>query len=125
MPATGPRGAAGGAGGGAMAGHRGAAKGAGAAAATGVAARAAVAPAPAGAGAGALRSVRRADLSAEELRGLMARPRIDFTAILDTVKPIVDAVGAEGDAAVLEYTARFDRVELSETVRDPLPASSS
>ncbi|KAI8109073.1 hypothetical protein M9435_005489 [Picochlorum sp. BPE23] len=53
-------------------------------------------------------------LQTEDLAAVLARPRIDFTSILDTVSPIVDAVRTEGDSAVKAYTAKFDRVELNE-----------
>ncbi|CAL8467003.1 g6539 [Coccomyxa elongata] len=60
-----------------------------------------------------LKTYKASELSTADLLALTARPRIDFTSILDTVAPIVDDVRRRGDAAVKDYTARFDRVELS------------
>lgn len=76
-----------------------------------------------------LRTYQYDRLSPSELKSVLARPRIDFTSILNTVAPIVEKVRAEGDAAVREYTAKFDRVNLDavcvriEDLPDPvLPA---
>ncbi|KAJ9519275.1 hypothetical protein QJQ45_017922, partial [Haematococcus lacustris] len=60
-----------------------------------------------------LKLYRYEALSAPEIKALLQRPRIDFTAILNTVTPIVEKVRQEGDVAVREFTAKFDRVELS------------
>ena len=70
-----------------------------------------------------MRTYVERDLTAEERVEVMRRPRVDFTSILDTVKPIVEAVGTRGDAAVREYTSKFDGVDLEAvTVRvDELP----
>lgn len=51
-------------------------------------------------------------MTPSELKAVMARPRIDFTSILNTVSPIVESVRTGGDAAVKEFTAKFDRVAL-------------
>ena len=48
------------------------------------------------------------NLDAEERVEILKRPRVDFTSILGTVAPIVDAVATRGDAAVREYTSKFD-----------------
>jgi len=76
-----------------------------------------------------MRSYQLKDLSDSEIKELLQRPRIDFTSIFDAVRPIVEAVQERGDAAVLEYTERFDRsapsplVELVADMPDPeLPA---
>ena len=53
-------------------------------------------------------------LGAEALERILARPRIDFGSILDTVSPIVEGVRSKGDEAVREYTSKFDRVELAD-----------
>eukprot|EP00271_Cylindrocystis_brebissonii_P009893 TRINITY_DN2546_c0_g1_i5.p1 TRINITY_DN2546_c0_g1~~TRINITY_DN2546_c0_g1_i5.p1 ORF type:complete len:482 (+),score=69.83 TRINITY_DN2546_c0_g1_i5:255-1700(+) len=47
-----------------------------------------------------LRVVRHADLSKEELMKLVARPRIDFSAVFKTVEPIVADVQRRGDEVV-------------------------
>jgi hypothetical protein len=85
----------------------------------------------------ALRTYHLDALSAADVKALLARPRVDFSAILETVRacrrlphrqhsappadgslarlqvrPIVEAVRERGDAAVSEYTARFDGVTL-------------
>ncbi|EIE26673.1 histidinol dehydrogenase [Coccomyxa subellipsoidea C-169] len=60
-----------------------------------------------------LKTYKASELSTGDLLALTARPRIDFTSILDTVTPIVEDVRKRGDAAVKEFTARFDGVDLS------------
>ncbi|GIL52881.1 hypothetical protein Vafri_8644 [Volvox africanus] len=76
-----------------------------------------------------LRSYHYSQLSPAELKQVLARPRVDFTSILNTVAPIVENVRATGDDAVREYTSKFDRVRLdtvcvrTEDLPDPvLPA---
>ncbi|CAN0870197.1 Histidinol dehydrogenase, chloroplastic [Linum grandiflorum] len=64
----------------------------------------------------AMKSYRLSDLSRVEVNGLKARPRIDFTSIFTVVNPIVDDVRTGGDAAVKEYTAKFDKVNLDSVV---------
>ncbi|KAG2425997.1 hypothetical protein HXX76_013368 [Chlamydomonas incerta] len=66
-----------------------------------------------------LRTYQYSKLNPAELKQVLARPRIDFTSILNTVSPIVENVRTNGDAAVREYTAKFDRVNL-ETVCVPI-----
>ncbi|KAJ2851267.1 trifunctional histidinol dehydrogenase [Coemansia brasiliensis] len=56
------------------------------------------------------------DLSPAESTALLQRPIIDSEEIMGRVRPIVDAVRANGDAAVLEFTAKFDRVKLDHVV---------
>lgn len=51
-------------------------------------------------------------LGREELAAVVARPRIDFASIMQTVAPIVEDVRLRGDEAVRDYTRRFDGVEL-------------
>ncbi len=88
------------------------------------------------------------DLKGKDLQHVMARPRIDFESILHTVcnhcklvdvvtlcssadlnsqmsvqvQPIVQAVKDQGDAAVKQYTEKFDRVQL-DTVCLPIEVS--
>ncbi|CAO1621887.1 unnamed protein product [Parajaminaea phylloscopi] len=57
------------------------------------------------------------DLSAEQKAALLKRPAIKSEATMELVRPIIKAVKDRGDAAVLELTAKFDRVQLKETVR--------
>ncbi|KAI8325270.1 hypothetical protein GQ54DRAFT_295528 [Martensiomyces pterosporus] len=56
------------------------------------------------------------ELSKEEHDALLQRPIIDSEEIMRRVRPIVDAVRANGDAAVLEFTQKFDRVKMDEVV---------
>jgi histidinol dehydrogenase len=64
----------------------------------------------------AMKSYRLSDLSDAEVSGLKARPRIDFTSIFSTVNPIVEDVRVRGDAAVKDYTEKFDKVLLDNAV---------
>jgi len=55
-------------------------------------------------------------LSKEEQKLLLKRPRVDFTSIASIVDPIVNKVRDEGDSAVLEFTEKFDKVRPSPLV---------
>ncbi|CAA7399238.1 unnamed protein product [Spirodela intermedia] len=63
-----------------------------------------------------MRSYRLSELKDAEINDLKARPRIDFSSIFDVVNPIVEDVRGRGDAAVIDYTARFDKVVLNKIV---------
>lgn len=63
-----------------------------------------------------MKSYRLSELTQTEVENLKARPRIDFSSIFSTVQPIVDDVHKRGDAAVKDYTAKFDKVELEKIV---------
>lgn len=71
--------------------------------------------------------LRRLDLRASplprpaRLRGLLPRAEVDVDAVVEQVRPIVEAVRTRGVDAVLEYAERFDRVRPS-TIRVPVPA---
>ncbi|KAH8953794.1 hypothetical protein BDL97_08G045200 [Sphagnum fallax] len=56
------------------------------------------------------------ELNADQVQDLRNRPRIDFSSIFETVAPIVENVQKRGDAAVREYTKRFDGVDLEKIV---------
>ncbi|ORX71563.1 hypothetical protein DL89DRAFT_274559 [Linderina pennispora] len=56
------------------------------------------------------------ELSTAEYDALLQRPIIDSEEIMGRVRPIVDAVRANGDAAVREFTEKFDRVKLDTVV---------
>ncbi|WP_018935257.1 histidinol dehydrogenase [Thioalkalivibrio sp. ALJ24] len=60
-------------------------------------------------------SIKRLDTQdtgfAAELERLLAWESGEEAGVRDAVREILDAVKAEGDAAVLRYTARFDRLE--------------
>src|SRR5690554_641660 len=58
-------------------------------------------------------------LSASEIQRLVKRPKMDFTAIFETVQSIIDAVQASGDEAVRTFTKKFDGVELSNITLNP------
>jgi len=61
-------------------------------------------------------------LSPADRQALLRRPVIDYTTIFDRIRPILDAVRAEGDTALRRFTQEFDRVELGPvmyTVRKP------
>ncbi|PIA18163.1 hypothetical protein COEREDRAFT_80085 [Coemansia reversa NRRL 1564] len=55
-------------------------------------------------------------LTTDERAALLQRPIVDSQEIMRRVQPIVDAVRTGGDAAVREFTARFDNVELDALV---------
>ncbi|KAK9096231.1 hypothetical protein Sjap_021728 [Stephania japonica] len=63
-----------------------------------------------------MKSYRLSELTQTEVDGLKARPRIDFSSIFGIVNPIVDDVRNRGDAAVIDYTVRFDKVVLDKLV---------
>ncbi|XP_054801632.1 histidinol dehydrogenase, chloroplastic-like [Prosopis cineraria] len=65
-----------------------------------------------------MKSYRLSELTQAEVESLKTRPRIDFSSIFSVVNPIVDDVHKRGDAAVKEYTSRFDKVELDKIVED-------
>ena len=53
-----------------------------------------------------------AALDAEQRKCLLRRAELEIDALLKYVRPIVDAVRERGDEALLEFTAKFDRVQL-------------
>ncbi len=56
---------------------------------------------------------RLSQMTTDEIAALQRRSGLDIEGLLSAVKPIVENVRARGDAALLEYTARFDGVHLS------------
>ncbi|KAJ2747043.1 trifunctional histidinol dehydrogenase [Coemansia sp. BCRC 34301] len=64
----------------------------------------------------ALRVFSAADLAESERCELLQRPLVDSQEIMRRVRPIVDAVRARGDAAVLELTAKFDGAQMDAVV---------
>lgn len=56
---------------------------------------------------------RLSQMTVDEIAKLKRRSGIDIEGLLSSVKPIVENVRDRGDAALLEYTARFDGVHLS------------
>ncbi|XP_064938584.1 histidinol dehydrogenase, chloroplastic-like isoform X3 [Musa acuminata AAA Group] len=63
-----------------------------------------------------MKSYKLSELTHTEVDSLKARPRIDFSSIFSVVNPIVDDVQCRGDAAVIDYTAKFDKVVLDKVV---------
>ena len=57
--------------------------------------------------------------SKEQWAELLKRPALNTESLFDTVRSIIDKVKAEGDKAVLEYEAAFDKVTLSALVVSP------
>ena len=51
--------------------------------------------------------------SKEQWTELLERPALNTESLFDTVRAIINKVRAEGDKAVLEYEAAFDKVTLS------------
>jgi histidinol dehydrogenase len=62
-----------------------------------------------------LRGQQAAVLSREKLAGVLPRAALDVEAALAGVRPVCDDVRERGAAAVREYTARFDGVDLATT----------
>ena len=48
----------------------------------------------------------------ETWSSLLTRPTFDTTSLFDTVQKILDEIRMRGDAAVKEYTEKFDKVQL-------------
>jgi len=63
-----------------------------------------------------IRTYVLSELDATQRLEILKRPRVDFSSILGTVKPIVDAVATRGDDAVREFTEKFDGVKLDDVV---------
>ncbi|XP_038711373.1 histidinol dehydrogenase, chloroplastic isoform X2 [Tripterygium wilfordii] len=63
-----------------------------------------------------MKSYSLSELTPTEVESLKARPRIDFSSIFGMVNPIIDDVRNKGDAAVKDYTAKFDKVNLDKIV---------
>lgn len=55
-----------------------------------------------------LKTYSYSELDAAQRKALCQRPKIDTEAVFEAVKPIIDAVAVRGDAAVREYTQRFE-----------------
>ncbi|HCU91603.1 MAG TPA: histidinol dehydrogenase [Actinobacteria bacterium] len=68
-----------------------------------------------------LRGQPASSLSRENLAGMLPRAGLDVEAAVAKVRPICDDVRERGAAAVREYTARFDGVDLA-TTRVPAQA---
>src|SRR5260221_14750598 len=53
-----------------------------------------------------------ATLAPEQRKRLLRRSEIQIDDLIDYVRPIIAAVRARGDEALVEFTAKFDRVEI-------------
>ena len=62
-----------------------------------------------------MRVQRLAELEAAEYTRLMQRSAADVQRVLPQVQTIMEAVRQRGDAAVREFSARFDGVQLRYT----------
>lgn len=58
-------------------------------------------------------------LSIDQKNRLLKRPKLDFESIFEIVQPIIDDVTSHGDQAVLQYTSRFDNIDLTHTTISP------
>ena len=66
--------------------------------------------------------MRTSDLSTtspEERAQLLRRPVLKSDEMIGKVKPIVDAVRTRGDEALIEFTAKFDKAQMTSTVIFP------
>ncbi|KAF7301732.1 Histidine biosynthesis trifunctional protein [Mycena indigotica] len=66
-----------------------------------------------------MRSYNLVTVSTDERAALLRRPVLKSDEMINKVKPIVEQVRAGGDAALLELTAKFDKVKLESTVLLP------
>lgn len=63
-----------------------------------------------------MQAYRLENVSKEQRKQLMRRPAIKTEAVMELCRPILRSVKERGDAAVLELTAKFDRVQLKSPV---------
>lgn len=61
----------------------------------------------------------------KDWQNLLTRPSVDANDLLSTVQTIIDDVRINGDAALLNYTKTFDKVNLSTVVLNPTIQSSA
>ncbi|RDX55577.1 histidine biosynthesis trifunctional-protein [Lentinus brumalis] len=66
-----------------------------------------------------MRSYDLSKTSASERAQLLRRPVLKSDEMIAKVKPIVDEVRQRGDAALLEFTAKFDKAQLSSAIIRP------
>ncbi len=69
-----------------------------------------------------LRGTAPGRMPAAELTALLPRAALDVAAAVEQVRPVCEAVRRRGEAAVREYTAKFDGVELAAGTRVPAEA---
>ena len=66
-----------------------------------------------------MRKYTASSLSPSERAQLLHRPVLKFDAMIAKVKPIVEYVRAQGDTALLDLTAKYDKAHLESTVIFP------
>lgn len=66
-----------------------------------------------------MRTVELSSCSRSERGQLLKRPVLKSDEMIAKVKPIVDDVRVRGDAALIDFAAKFDRAQLSTTVISP------
>jgi len=66
-----------------------------------------------------MRTSDLAKITSDERAQLLRRPVLKSDEMIEKVKPIVEAVRQRGDEALLEFTAKFDKVQLDSTVIFP------
>ncbi|KAJ3866078.1 histidinol dehydrogenase-domain-containing protein [Lentinula novae-zelandiae] len=66
-----------------------------------------------------MRTAVLAGISEEERALLLRRPVLKSDEMIEKVKPIVSEIRARGDAALLEFTVKFDKAELLSTCMFP------
>jgi phosphoribosyl-ATP pyrophosphohydrolase/phosphoribosyl-AMP cyclohydrolase/histidinol dehydrogenase len=77
---------------------------------------------PVGNAAICMRKYTASSLSPSERAQLLRRPVLKFDAMITKVKPIVEYVRAQGDTALLDLTAKYDKAHLESTViLPPIP----
>lgn len=59
-----------------------------------------------------LKTYQADKLSEDEVKKVLARPRMNMSTVMSAVVPIVEAIRDKGDEAVKEFTAKFDKVNL-------------
>ena len=60
-----------------------------------------------------------ADLSADERAGLLTRAEDDLAPFMERIAPVIEAVRAEGDAALVRYAREFDGAEIDRVAATP------
>ena len=65
------------------------------------------------------------ELDSEALDRLCRRPRLDYSAILQQIEPVLSNVESQGDAAIRHYTRKFDGIEPDEIYIDPMAVEVS
>ncbi|CAE6442310.1 unnamed protein product [Rhizoctonia solani] len=66
-----------------------------------------------------MRTVDLSSCSRSERAQLLKRPVLKSDEMIAKVKPIVDEVRTRGDAALIDFAAKFDRAQLSTTIISP------